>query len=128
MNQTRRRLATALATTTLLATGLLAAPTAAQAATTRPAVSYKTVYVYQTGAHIREFPTTSSTILDTVSHIYLDDYCQTDVKTTPVADPSAPGGTNPWWSEVTLTTGSDSAWISNTNLQGGVKISGVPNC
>ncbi|MDH6110358.1 hypothetical protein P3T36_004709 [Kitasatospora sp. MAP12-15] len=128
-----RRLLTVLATATLLAAGLLAAPaaqaaSAAPASPASPALSYKTVYVFQTGAHIRACPTTSCTIVDTVSHIYLDDWCQTDVGTTPVVDPGAPGGKNPWWSEVTLTSGSDSAWISNTNLQGGIKIAGVPDC
>lgn len=111
----------------VLATGLLVAPSA-QAATgpASETLASKTVYVYATDVHIRELPKTSAAILATVSHIHLTDWCQTNKGTTPVADPS--GGTNSWWSMVTLTTGSDSGWISNVYLQGGKKIAGVPDC
>lgn len=92
----------------------------------RAASTSKTVYVYATSVHLREAPRTSATVLATVSHIHLTDWCQTNKNTTPVADPS--GGTNTWWSKVTLTTGSDDAWVSNVFLQGGRKIAGVPDC
>lgn len=117
-------LASSLTATVLAAGALIAAP-AAQAQPAN-ADAYKTVYVYATNVHLREAPRTSARIAATVSHIYLRDYCQTDRNTTPVADPS--GGTNPWWSRVTLTSGSDFAYVSNVFLRGGRKISGVPDC
>ncbi|WP_405564751.1 peptidase M23 [Streptomyces sp. NBC_01180] len=118
-----RRALIAAGAVTLTAGALLVAPSA-QAADAQPAS--KTVYVYATSVHLREAPRTSATVLATVSHIHLTDWCQTNKNTTPVADPS--GGTNTWWSKVTLTTGSDDAWVSNVFLQGGRKIAGVPDC
>ncbi|MFD5536775.1 peptidase M23 [Streptomyces sp. NPDC127079] len=122
-----KRLLAGAATLAMAMSGLLCSP-AAQAAGQTPAqpTARKTVYVYATDVHLRAAPNTSAAILATVSHIYLYDYCQTDKNTTAVPDPN--GGTNSWWSEVTLTTGSDFAWVSNVYLQGGRKISGVPDC
>lgn len=125
MNTYQRILVPAAAAALLAGGGVLAAP--ADAATSAvTAQTPTTVYVYATDVHLREWPNTHSVILATVSHIHLSDWCQTDKNTTPVADPN--GGTNPWWSRVTLTTGSDDAWVSNVFLQGGRKIAGVPDC
>ncbi|MCQ4082826.1 peptidase M23 [Streptomyces sp. RB6PN25] len=132
MNTYQRILVPAAAAALLAGGGALAAPASATAAAPRTPVAHvthatpTTVYVYATDVHLREWPNTQSVILATVSHIHLSDWCQTDKNTTPVADPS--GGTNPWWSKVTLTTGSDDAWVSNVFLQGGRKIAGVPDC
>ncbi|GAA2250290.1 MULTISPECIES: peptidase M23 [Kitasatospora] len=120
---------------TLIATGvaaisaaaLLMAPTAAQAAEHQTAPTHKTVYVTGTNVHLREYPRTNATILATVSHQYLWDWCQTNRNTTPVQSPK--GGTNRWWSKVTLVGGSDIAYVSNVYLQSsGQKIAGVPDC
>src|SRR2546421_1175204 len=114
MNTYQRILVPAALAALLAGGGALAAP--ADAAT--PAATPKTpttVYVYATGVHLREWPNTRSVILATESHIHLSDWCQTDKNTTPIPDPN--GGTNPWWSKVTLTTGSDVAWVSNVFLQ-----------
>ncbi|MEU6479329.1 peptidase M23 [Streptomyces sp. NPDC047017] len=119
-----RRALIAAGAASLTAAAVFVAP-AAQA-DTHAQLKAKTVYVYATDVHLREAPRTSAVILATVSHIHLSDWCQTNKNTTPVADPS--GGTNPWWSRVTLTTGSDDAYVSNVFLQGGKKISGVPDC
>lgn len=124
MQRHSRLLASSLTATVLAAGALVAAPTAEA----RPANAdaYKMVYVYATDVHLREAPRTNATIVDSVSHVYLRDYCQTNRNTTPVADPN--GGTNPWWSRVTLASGSDFAYVSNVFLRGGRKISGVPDC
>ena len=103
MNTYQRVLVPAAAAALLAGGGALAAP--ANAATPNKPT---TVYVYATNVHLRQWPNTHSVILATVSHIHLSDWCQTNKNTTPVPDPS--GGTNRWWSKVTLTTGSDDAW------------------
>ncbi|MFI5804333.1 peptidase M23 [Streptomyces sp. NPDC051561] len=133
-----KRLVVTAAAAGLMAGGLLLAPTAqadntgstatsASAPSTQAqALAAKRVYLYATNVNLREFPRTSAHILATKSQIWLLDYCQTNKNTTPVRSPD--GTMNPWWSKVTLTSGSDFAWVSNVYLQGGKKIAGVPDC
>ncbi|MFF0743033.1 peptidase M23 [Streptomyces sp. NPDC004111] len=139
---TYQRIATAVAATGLLASGLLMAPAAqaddthrtpaaetqaqAQTEAQAQALKAKRVYLYASNVNLREFPRTSAHVLATKSKIWLLDYCQTDRNTTPVKSPD--GTMNRWWSKVTLTSGSDFAWVSNVYLRGGKKIAGVPDC
>ncbi|MGK4578964.1 hypothetical protein [Kitasatospora sp. HPMI-4] len=126
----RKRTLVATGVAAISAAALLMAP-AAQAAEHRAPLKvptkHKTVYVFGTNVHLREAPRTSAIVLATVSHKHLWDWCQTDRNTTPVKTPK--GGTNRWWSMVTLVGGSDFAYVSNVNLQSSSqKIAGVPDC
>ncbi|MBV9026579.1 MAG: peptidase M23 [Streptomycetaceae bacterium] len=130
MNTFQRILMPAAAAALLTGGGALAAPANAATPTPTPTSTPTIVYLNASDVHLREHPNTHSIILATLSHTSLADWCQTDKNTTPIPDPS--GGTNRWWSKITLVTGSDVAWVSNVFLwegqQGSQKIADIPDC
>ena len=126
MKKFRRILIPAAAAALLAGGGALATPASA----TTPIPAPTTVYLNASDIRVREHPNTHSIALATLSYLPLSDWCQTDKNTTPIPDPN--GGTNRWWSRITLVTGSDDAWVNNVVLwegqQGSHKIPGVPDC
>ncbi|MFI0904051.1 hypothetical protein ACH4TE_10925 [Streptomyces sioyaensis] len=86
------------------------------------AVSIKKIRIKGTQVALRECPRTSCLVFKRVSNTTLRAFCQTNRHTTKVSG-------NPWWTKVTLLTGSDPAWVSNHYVRGAApKAPHLPNC
>lgn len=107
-------------------------PTASVAPATSRAAATVTVYVWGTNVAVRayestnncmNYPSTSCRLLGRVTQVYGQATCQKKGQSV-----TAEGITNNWWTFLDPNGSVPGGWVSNIYIQGGQKITGVPDC